>query len=328
MTHGEGYLTRYMPGFLQSVFAVKKQPVNTKIVPPLDSVIVFTDIIQPIFNAHCISCHNADKSKGELNLTGIEAILKGGKSGNTIVAGNIEKSELFHRITLPQQSSKFMPSDNRPPLTAIEINFIKDWIQTGAGYKKNITESGADEKTKYLIAAYLGIDVENNKEIKLPGAAPADSGVLHELKKMKVIIRPLTSESNLLEASFVMVQKAASPQIISMLEKLSLVKQQLYRLDVSNCGLTKEAINIIAGFNRLNKLEIQKNNLTDESIESLRALQQLATLNAGQNMLTDKSIPVFKKLTALKKINLWHTQVTEEGAKDLQSQLQGLTVER
>ncbi|MEJ0101084.1 MAG: c-type cytochrome domain-containing protein [Bacteroidota bacterium] len=328
MTHGEGYLTRYMPGFLKSVFAVKKQPEHTHILPVLDSVIVFTDIIQPIFNARCVNCHNADKSKGELNLTSIEGLLKGGKSGNTIVAGDIEKSELFHRITLPQQSSKFMPSDNRPPLTAIEINFIREWIQTGADYKKNITASGVDEKTKYLIAAYLGIDAENNKEIKLPEVAPADSVVLRELKEMKVIVRPLTSESNLLEASFVMAQKAAPSQIISMLQKLSSVKQQLYRLDVSNCGLTKEAINIIAGFNQLHKLEIQRNNLTDESVESLNTLKQLATLNAGQNPLTDKSIPIFKELPALKKINLWQTQVTEEGVKDLQSHLQGLTVER
>ncbi|MBS1914813.1 MAG: hypothetical protein JST87_00980 [Bacteroidetes bacterium] len=327
MTHGDGYLTRYMPGFLKSIFFSKPENQHQKIIPPLDSVIVFTDIIQPILNAKCISCHNPNKLKGELDLTKIESIIKGGKSGNTIVAGDIDKSELFHRITLPKESAKYMPADNRPSLTPIEIGFIKRWIESGADYKKNITASGVDDKTKYLIAAYLGIDEENNLEIKLPEVPPADSVALRQLKEMKIIIRSVSSKSNLLEASFVMVQKTSPSQTSSMIERLSAIKAQLYRLDVSNCNLTSEEIKIIAGFLRLNKLEIQKNNLTDESIEPLSALQQLTVLNAGQNNFSDKSISTFKKISALKKINLWQTQVTEQGIKELQSQMKGVEVE-
>ena len=104
MTHGDGYLTRYMPGLLKSFFRVKNQPEHKKITPALDSVIVFADIIHPIFNNRCIGCHNPAKNKGELDLTTIEGILKGGKSGNTIVAGDLGKSELIHRITLPKES--------------------------------------------------------------------------------------------------------------------------------------------------------------------------------------------------------------------------------
>ncbi|MBS1609695.1 MAG: hypothetical protein JSS70_13230, partial [Bacteroidetes bacterium] len=258
----------------------------------------------------CISCHNKEKDKGGLDLTNIDSILKGGKSGNTIIAGNAEKSELIHRITLPPHSSKFMPADNRPPLTPIEIHFIKQWIATGADYKKNITASGTDEKSRFLIASYLGIDEENNKEIRLPEVKPADSSIIKQLKDDKLIIRPLTSESNLLEASFVMLQGKLASEILPLLQKLSALKQQLYRLDVSNCGLTKEAIVAIAALSSLNKLEIQKNNLSDESIEPLAALQQIEVLNIGQNNLTDKSLVILKKMPALKRLNLWQTKVT------------------
>jgi uncharacterized membrane protein len=328
MTHGEGYLTRYMPGFLQTVFGSKKNTEVKKVLPVLDSVNVYTDIIQPIFNSKCVSCHNTDKDKGGLDLTNIDSILKGGKSGNTIVAGNTEKSELFHRITLPPHSSKFMPADNRPPLTPVEIHFIKQWIATGAGYTKNITASGADEKTKFLIASYLGIDAEGSKEIRLPEVKPADSSVIKQLKDAKLIIRPLTSESNLLEASFVMLQGRPASEILPLLQKLSAIKQQLYRLDVSNCGLTKECIAAIAALSGLNKLEIQKNGLSDESIETLALLQQTEIVNAGQNNLTDKSLAIFKKMPELKRLNLWQTKVTEDGVKDLQAQLKSLVVEK
>jgi uncharacterized membrane protein len=328
LTHGEGYLTRYMPGFLQTLFGSKKKTEEKKVLPALDSVNVYTDIIQPVFNNKCVSCHNKDKDKGGLDLTNIDSILKGGKSGNTVVAGDAEKSELFHRITLPQHSTKFMPADNRPPLTPVEIHFIKQWIATGADYKKNITAAGADEKTKFLIASYLGIDEGGSKEIRLPEVKPADSGVIKQLKEAKVIIRPLTSQSNLLEASFVMVQGRQAAEILSLLQKLSAIKQQLFRLDVSNCRLSKEDITVIAGFSALNKLEIQKNNLPDESIEPLAALQQIEIINAGQNELTDKCLTTFKKIPSLKQLNLWQTKVTDNGAKELQTQSKGILIER
>ena len=319
MTHGDGYLTRYMPGPLKSIFAPGKKAEPQRAMPLLDSVNMFTDIVQPILDKHCISCHNAQKSKGELNLSNIEGLLKGGKSGNTIVAGNVEKSELFHRITLPPESSRFMPSGNRPPLMAIEINFIREWIENGAGYKQNITASGIDEKHKYVIATYLGINPENDKEIQLPGVMPADTNVLKQLSELKVMIHPLTSKSNLLEASFVMLQKRSPGEITAILQKLAAVKQQLYRLDVSNCNLSRDAVDKIAAFTELNKLEIQHTGLTDENVVALSALTRLEILNAGQNPLTDKSTGTFKKLEHLQKLNLWQTQVTGEGLKELRS---------
>jgi len=137
------------------------------------------------------------------------------------------------------------------------------------------------------------------------------------LRELKVIIRPLTSKSNLLEASLVMVQKLPSDSITSILQKLSSVKQQLYRLDVSNCKLSVDAIQNIGQFTGLNKLEIQNSGLTDGSATSLGVLTNLAILNAGQNPLTNKSMAVFKKLEHLKKLNLWQTGITEEGLKEL-----------
>ena len=161
----------------------------------------------------------------------------------------------------------------------------------------------------------------------MPEITPADSAALQQLKEMKVIIRPLTSKSNLLEADLVMVQNAGPSQMVRILEKLSAVKEQLYRLDASNCTLNNEAIKIIASFTHLSKLEIQGNNLTDDVIQPLSILQELVVLNAGQNMFTDKSMAIFKKLASLKKINLWQNRVTEDGLKEFRSQLPGVVID-
>ncbi|MFT3932502.1 MAG: hypothetical protein QM726_02710 [Chitinophagaceae bacterium] len=317
LTHGEGYLSKYMPLGLKNLFGIKKKAEEKKALPALDSVVVYRDIIQPMLDSKCISCHNPNKTNGDLDLTTIESIMKGGKSGNTIVAGNTEKSELFHRITLPVQSAKFMPADNFPALTPVEIHFMRWWIENGAVPKKNISALGVDDKTKFLVAAYLGIDAESNKDIVLPMATAADSATILQLNDMKLVLRPLTSSTNLLDASFVMLQNAPPEKILAVLQKLSGIKAQVYNLDVSNCKLNNDMIKAIAGFSRLNKIELQKNNLTDDAIAPLAALQQLTILNAGQNNLTDKSINTFKQMAALKKINLWQTQVSAEGCKAL-----------
>ena len=326
LTHGEGYLTAHMPSFLKSLFPTSPRELQQKLPPQLDSVRIYANIIQPILHAKCVSCHNPNKQKGDLVLNSSEGIMKGGKSGNTLVPGDIDKSELIHRVTLDPDNSKFMPANNQPPLTTVELGLMKWWVASGADFNKNIAESKLDEKTKFLFAFYLGFDEESSKEIVLPKVAPADPGIVQQLKDLKLIVRSLTTQSNLLDVSFVMVQKSSAEQKKKILQKLLSVKEQVYYLDVSRCALNNEEMKMIAGFPNLNKLELQKNNLTDEIIAPLETLKQLVSLNIGQNAITDKSIAVFKQMTGLQKINLWQTAFTDEGAKKLQDG--GVVVER
>ncbi|MCC6289737.1 MAG: hypothetical protein IT249_17815 [Chitinophagaceae bacterium] len=327
MTHGEGYLTKNLPASLQKIFGAAPKVVPKKIFASVDSVMVYADIIQPILDKKCISCHNLKKQNGELDLSSKEGLTKGGKSGAAIVAADLEKSELFHRVTLPVSSSKFMPADNRPALMPVEISLIKWWINAGADYEKNLARLNADDKSKYLVAAYLGIDAANEKEIILPVVAAANPGVLRQLKEANIIIRPLSAESNLLQASFVMVQQSTEAEITKLVEKLSSVKNQLYQLDVKHCTLSKEALTIISNFNMLNKLDMQQTKLTDEIIQPLSKLQQLSVLNLGENEITDKVFSILKEMKALKKANLWQTKVTDNGIKNFQSASKGIIIE-
>lgn len=328
MTHGEGYLTKYLPASLQKFFGTTTKITPEKTFASVDSVIVYADIIQPILNNKCVSCHNPGKQKGDLDLSSEAGVVKGGQSGAAIIPSDLEKSELFHRVTLPVSSKKFMPADNRPPLTAIEITMLKWWINAGADYNKNVAQLNADDKSKYLISAYLGIDAGSEKAIVLPVVAAADTNALKKLKEARIIIRPVAASSNLLQASFVMLQQSTEAEITRLLEQLSQIKEQLYQLDIKSCPLSKEAVQIIGGFSGLNKLDIQKTHLTDEIITPLANLQQLNILNTGGNEITDHALPVFKAMKALKKVNLWQTKVTEDGIKNFRSAMPAITVER
>lgn len=74
LTHGENFI-------LQPIAAsFTKPPV------PLEEAVIFADVIQPILEKKCMSCHNTRKQKGELTLADSLSIMKGGKNGPFVCA--------------------------------------------------------------------------------------------------------------------------------------------------------------------------------------------------------------------------------------------------
>jgi hypothetical protein len=327
LTHGSTYLTAYMPAPIKFILAGPDSLPSKTVVPThVDSVIVFKHLVQPMLEAKCVGCHNADKARGGLNLTAPAAILKGGKGGPAVAAGNLEKSELIRRITLPHTSTKFMPANNLPPLSNVEVSILKWWVSQGADFKNKVGAIEADEKMKYLLAVYLGIDTEATTPIGLPQAPAANPGALKALRTAGILARLIADNSNLLDVSFVMAQSASRQQRQEQLEKLLQVKEQIYWLDISNCGLNTEDLKVLGQLTNLSKLNLQKNNIADTGIAYLRDLKHLEYLNIYQNPLGDKSIQAMLQLPALKKINLWQTQVTQKGVAHLTNTKQHLVV--
>src|SRR6476661_2799153 len=79
----------------------------------------FARDVQPIFKSACYQCHGPDKQKGKLRLDAKTIALHGGKSGKSIVPGNVEQSELYRRITSKDDDER-MPQD-REALTGEQI---------------------------------------------------------------------------------------------------------------------------------------------------------------------------------------------------------------
>ncbi|MEJ7638674.1 MAG: c-type cytochrome domain-containing protein, partial [Singulisphaera sp.] len=76
----------------------------------------------------CFHCHGPDKAKrkGDLRLdseAGARAV---------IVAGDLEASEVYHRITSPDGSERMPPPDSGRSLTPGQVTLIRRWIEQGA----------------------------------------------------------------------------------------------------------------------------------------------------------------------------------------------------
>ncbi len=90
--------------------------------------------IAPLLTRNCSACHNAKKPEGGLVLESFATLMKGGDSGDSIVPGMAEKSELLARVVATDDS--VMPPDDNAVgakrLTEAEVGLLKSWIAAGA----------------------------------------------------------------------------------------------------------------------------------------------------------------------------------------------------
>src|SRR4051812_24676557 len=78
--------------------------------PPAARQVEFVRDIQPIFAERCNSCHGEDEQEGQLRLDAKAIVLRGGKSGRLLAAGDSAGSLLIKRLA-GQGGGKRMPLD-------------------------------------------------------------------------------------------------------------------------------------------------------------------------------------------------------------------------
>lgn len=112
---------------------------NNKNVPAqknIESVVDFTQQIQPLLAKHCYSCHGPDVQEGGLRLDQSEQAFKQLDSeAIAVVPRHPEKSEIIARITNKDEDLQMPPEGDR--LQQEQIDLLKIWIQQGAEWKKH-----------------------------------------------------------------------------------------------------------------------------------------------------------------------------------------------
>lgn len=131
--------------------------------------------VLPILTKNCLGCHGGLRQKGGLDMRTTAAMLKGGKSGPALKAGNAAVSEIWMRIAADE-----MPPGDRK-LSAAEKNHIKQWIANGlptvAQRQKNDDPLLAANQKHTPQEAAAAIDQHLNKGLasqNLKIASPSD----------------------------------------------------------------------------------------------------------------------------------------------------------
>jgi hypothetical protein len=93
----------------------------------------FKTEILPIFEKHCLRCHDAKVKKGGLDLSTWEAALAGGESGLVVVSKQPSASRLYDMLANGE-----MPLDRKTRVSAAELETIRGWIEE-LGASENIS---------------------------------------------------------------------------------------------------------------------------------------------------------------------------------------------
>ncbi|WP_010585846.1 DUF1549 domain-containing protein [Schlesneria paludicola] len=126
--------------------------------------------IQPIFAKRCFACHGPDKAEGGLRLNRrATATAKVDSGKQAIVPNESAQSELIHRISSGEEGERMPPEG--APLTPIQIELLKKWIDQGAVWK--------DHWAFEPLQDHLPPKVKNETWI----ANPIDSFILSQLEQ-------------------------------------------------------------------------------------------------------------------------------------------------
>ncbi|HAV61724.1 MAG TPA: hypothetical protein DCY13_05085 [Verrucomicrobiales bacterium] len=100
--------------------------------------IQFNRDIRPLLADNCLACHGPDPGSRK---AGLRLDTRGGlfeptdKRGPTVVAGDLDKSELWYRVTTDDEDDLMPPPDSHKKLDARQKDLLKQWILAGAPWE-------------------------------------------------------------------------------------------------------------------------------------------------------------------------------------------------
>ncbi len=299
LTHGSDYLT--------SALISDANTIAPKNIINVQEAEAYEDVVQPLLQAKCYSCHNMKKQKGGLRMDDPQLLMKGGKDGKVILAGKAAESELIKRLLLPREAEHHMPPKDKPQLNERQIALIHWWINQGADFDKKVKYLQQPEKIKPVLLALQS----NHLEQKAPSTVPAnevekaDEKAIFTLKNTGVVITPVAKGSNYLMANFVTASKMSDEDIKLLLP----IKKQLVWLKLGDTKITDKALPVLAECTNLTLLHLNNTNITDKGLPSLKSLTNLQLLNLVNTKVTALGIEELANLKKLQSIYVYKTNV-------------------
>ena len=136
---------------------------------PKSARLNFAKHAKPVFRNHCVSCHNPNRTSGDLDLTNYVAMMQGGSSGDVIEPGSPDDSFLFQLIT-HADSPEMPPGDQKIPDEDIEV--IRKWIEDGAINRPNSKPVPRRKRKSLAMKAAPGV---RPKRMAMPVGLPVES---------------------------------------------------------------------------------------------------------------------------------------------------------
>ncbi|RKN83426.1 c-type cytochrome domain-containing protein [Ulvibacterium marinum] len=304
ITHGQDFLA--LP-------EDKKQDIIPK------NPLIYGHVVSRILEDKCVKCHNSNKKKGELLMTDLAGLLKGGEGGNTLIPGNPEESEMIRRLYLSIEDEEHMPPEGERPLTDNEIHILEQWIALGASDTLQLNHLEDSQPLAVLIKEMMEPD-PMEKWTSLPKVADSTLG---NLASDYLTITRLAGATDALKVNVYMPPEYDARILLN----LAPVNRNIVELDLSGLPIGEKELAFAANCPNLEWLEIDKTPITDVEVDTLRNLSKLRLLKVYETNIGDRSISFFKEWKNLKSLYIWGTQVSESALEELKFQNPDVLIE-
>jgi len=311
LTHGETYLTEYAPEPIKNLLGASSEKDSIVFFANPDSVLVYTNLVRPIFESKCIACHNNEIKRGGLNMSHPDSLQLGGDTEDVLAAGNIEESELFRRITLPQKNIKFMPPTN-DVLTYDEIKTVEWWIEQGASFDGAVSSMEVTDNIKPVLLRRYGLDTDPKPWYETVQLKPLDSLQIVNLQKSGFMVKTLGAKNPLLDVKY-----SGNDLTKEQLAELEKVKDHITWLSLAQTNVEDEWLFTVGKLPNLTRLQLEKTGISDKGVTQLSGLEHLEALNLYGTNVSDACLPDIQKIGSLKRVYLWETKVNAQTAKTI-----------
>jgi uncharacterized membrane protein len=303
LTHGEDYLS-----FSPDELSITSDPgARLRSISNVDSAVLYDDVIQPLLDARCTSCHSSKKQKGELRLDGKQFILRGGKTGLLFEPGNPDSSLMYRRIALPLEHKNHMPPNERPQLTSAEVNLVQSWIKGGCDFSKRIGQFAEGGNIKRYLSSYLVPPAPSI--VPEEDANPPDEKAMSELRKQGVLILPANETSNYLIINFTNSRNITD----EMLVNLAKLANQTLSVNFNFTSITDLQMANIAQLRCLRLLHLNNTGVSNAGIHAIASLPEIQILSLVGTKVTDEIFNDLSKSKSLHKLYLYNTGITRQG---------------
>jgi len=319
ITHGQDYLTEHLALITNSSDA--HDPKSEA------EMLVYEDMIAPIFEAKCLSCHNAQKAKGSFLMTSYENIAKAGDSDSpSVTPKSPEKSELYNRVVLPEDHDDHMPPQGKTPLTRDEISLLKYWIESGAQSELHVQEAKKVDTVKMLIESLLPELSRYRRKSQIASikmkTLEKELGELADALSIS-ITKDSTSDENYFTIAMKFPPAPFTNEQFKLLHPYAAV---FSKASLVSSGIDDDGLYFVGQMINLEKLFLQKTKLDGSGIIYLQNLPKLKILNLSFTNVDDKAAIDLIKIPNLEEVYLYQTNTSKQVVDALQKNQPGLKI--
>ena len=294
LTHGVDFLSA----------SGKKEPIQ---IDDINEAHIFNDLVMPIVENKCVSCHNPQKSKGDLLLHNLDGWKIGGEKGDVLKAGLSLESPLINRIFLPKEDEEHMPPAGKLQLTNEERVFLKWWVDSMSTYEHIVSDLGQSKE----VASYLD-ELVNENQLNIDRPIPA---MLDKLLSYGIVAELQEREKPWVDISLLNASSFNSGN----LNKLNSIKETVRSIDLSNSAITSDQIEILNNFRNIESINLSNCKIGSSEIKVVADLPKLKVLNLYGTFVDNSVTSALEEIPMLEKVYVWNTKVEADEIRDFTS---------